>query len=245
MKKTIAIILSIMVVLAISLPAAAVAKKGSTVTYSSLWTAKESQGVWLADTAKAFEKETGIKVKINFIGRDVLTKVRTDLLANKAPDIIDQEFSPLYANFLVGKNTLCLPLTKFLNTEKGPEGQAKLADVFPASMLNMYAKNNEIYLYPYELITSGFHYDTNLFKANGLTAPKTWAEFLKVGDTLKSKGIAPLSEDGNINFYNAYYYYWAMQSIAGPGAFYKVAGDRTGAAWDNRNTYRQLNLFLI
>jgi raffinose/stachyose/melibiose transport system substrate-binding protein len=215
-----------------SAPADSTPKISGEISYSAMWTEKENQAVWLSAMADAFQQETGVKVNLTYVGRDILTKVRTDLLAGKAPDLVDQEFSPLYANFLASGDPLCLSLTDFLNSEKGPEGQEKLADVFPATMLNLYAKDGQVYLYPYELITSGFHYDKNLFKENGVEAPKTWEEFIKVGETLKAKGIAPLVEDGNINFYNAYYFYWAMQSIAGPGAFYKAAGDKTGAAWD-------------
>lgn len=54
--------------------------------------------------------------------------------------------------------------------------------------------DGHLYVIPYDLITTFFYYNKDLFKKAGLdpaAAPKTWAEFVKVQQTLKDKGITP------------------------------------------------------
>jgi raffinose/stachyose/melibiose transport system substrate-binding protein len=56
---------------------------------------------------------------------------------------------------------------------------------------------------------------------------------MAVNQRLKDNGIPPLALDGNISFYNAYYYYWACARVLGSGKFSEAAHDKTGAAWDD------------
>ena len=72
-----------------------------------------------------------------------------------------------------------------------------------------------------------------MFAQYDLSAPSTWAEFEQVCDTLLENGVPPIALDGNISFYNAYYYKWAVQQVMGSGNFLKAAQDETGAAWDD------------
>ncbi len=54
--------------------------------------------------------------------------------------------------------------------------------------------DGHLYVIPYDLITTFYYYNKDLFKKAGLdpeAAPKTWAEFEKIQQTLKDKGIGP------------------------------------------------------
>jgi raffinose/stachyose/melibiose transport system substrate-binding protein len=202
------------------------------IDFVSMWNVSEPQGIYMKQMAAEFEKETKIKVNLTLAGRDILTKIRSRLIMGNTPDLIDQDLTELKAALLSGNEILATPLNDFFYKTKGPEKQAKMMDLFNESLVKLFEKDGKLYFFPYEFITSGFHYDKSLFKANGLTAPKTWSEFIKVNEALKAKGIAPLADDGNISFYNAYYWYWISQRVNGSGAFNRAAADTTGAAWD-------------
>lgn len=162
-------------------------------SYMSMWTSTEPQAKYLKDVAAAFEKNTGIKVSFTFVGRDVMNKLRAQLLKGTPPDVVDQDLTELNAVFITGgKKILAQDLSSFFYRTKGPEGQARMMDVLPETLVKFYEKNGKLYFFPYEFVTSGFHYNKALFKANGLTPPKTWDEFIAVGEALKAKGIAPL-----------------------------------------------------
>lgn len=200
--------------------------------YASLYTEGESYAKWFKEMGTEFEKETGIKVNFIFSGRDVLTKMKSRFIMNDPPDLIDQKFTELSAALLKDQ-ILIQPLTDFLYNSPGPEDQKSLMDIFFEDSLKIFAKDGEMYFYPLKINTSGFFYDKAMFKANGFTPPKTWDEFLKLCDDMKAKGITPLVQDGNINYYNVYYYYWLSARQLGSGKFFEAASDKTGAAWDN------------
>jgi ABC-type glycerol-3-phosphate transport system substrate-binding protein len=202
------------------------------IDFVSMWNVSEPQGIYMKQMATDFEKATKIKVNLTLAGRDILTKIRSRLIMGNPPDLIDQDLTELKASLLSGSEILATPLNDFLYKTKGPEGQAKMMDLFNEPLVKLFEKDGKLYFFPYEFITSGFNYDKSLFKANGVAAPKTWSDFIKVNETLKAKGIAPLADDGNISFYNAYYWYWICQRVNGSGAFHRAAADTTGAAWD-------------
>ena len=99
--------------------------------------------------------------------------------------------------------------------------------------MDLFAQGGNYYYVPYVKVTSGFFYNKTLFNKLGLNPPKTWNDFMAVNQKLKDNKIPPLALDGNISFYNAYYYYWACARVLGSGKFSEAANDKTGAAWDN------------
>lgn len=202
------------------------------IEFVSMWNEGEPQGVYMKQMVAAFEKETKIKVELTLAGRDVLTKIRSRLLMGNPPDLIDQDLTELSASLASNQGILATPLDNFFYKTKGPEGQGKMMDLFPENLVKLFEKNGKLYFFPYEFITSGFFYDKSLFKANGVTAPATWSQFVNGNEKLKAKGISPLADDGNISFYNAYYWYWICQRVNGSGAFHRAAADATGSAWD-------------
>ncbi len=209
------------------------AAAGDTIEYVSMWNAGEPQALFMEEMAAQFEAETGIKVDITFAGRDILTKIRSRLLMQDAPDLVDQDFSELSGALLRDDSVLVEPLNDFLYNEEGPEGQASMMELFDENLMKLYAKDGNIYFFPYEFITSGFFYDKKVYAQYGLSAPESWEEFISNNKTLTAEGIPALALDGNISFYNAYYYYWAVARVLGAGNLMAAASDRTGKTWDN------------
>ncbi|GAA0179774.1 hypothetical protein SH2C18_25900 [Clostridium sediminicola] len=217
------------------------AEISGTINYSSMWNEGEPQAEALKEMAVAFEKETGVKVEFEFAGRDVLTKIRSRLLMNDAPDLVDQDLSELNGALLKDGEEMVMPINDLFES-KGPEDQETLMKVFNEDIVKLYEKGGNLYYLPYSYITSGFFYNKKFFAEKGLEAPKTWDEFITVNTKIKEMGIAPLALDGNISFYNAYYYYWALERVLGKGALSKAASDKTGEAWDDEGYLKAAEL---
>ena len=67
---------------------------------------------------KEFEEATGIKVKVVWAGRQVVTKVKPSILTGQVPDIIDQSNAELLA---IVNEGLSYPLMKPLRPKRGIE----------------------------------------------------------------------------------------------------------------------------
>jgi raffinose/stachyose/melibiose transport system substrate-binding protein len=167
---------------------------------------------WAAEVIKDFEKATGIKVKVIWAGRQVVTKVKPRILTGQVPDIIDQSNAELLA---IVNEGLSYPLDEALET-KAWDRDEKWKDTFSPLILELNRFDGEIHMIPRSTYTSGFFYNVDMFEEYGLTPPKTWSEFLEVCETLKQNGIAPLSADGTISFYNVWYFSWLAMRTAGP-----------------------------
>jgi len=206
--------------------------EGVTINYTAMWTEGEPQSDWLRQVAAEYEAVSGNKVNFTFVGRDVLTMIKNRILTGDSPDIVDQDGSEISAALLTDE-ILAEPLNDLL-ASPGLDGEASLSDAFSAEILGLYNKDGGNYFIPYIYITSGFFYDKTLFEQAGITAPKTWDEFIAAGEKFMAETGRPfLAQDGSISFYNAYYYYWACQRVLGSGKFFEAATDTTGAAWDN------------
>ena len=206
-------------------------KLSGELVYDCMFNKGEPNATWIQGVATEFQKETGVKVKLTLMGRDVLTKVKSSIIMKNPPDIIDQDASELGAA-LWDTSVLAMPLDDVLNGP-GPDGQSKMTDIFPSNVLSLYTKNDVNYVVPFDFVTSGFMYNKKYFTDNNLSVPTTWDQLISLCATLKSKGMSPIALDGNINFYNAYYYYWALERVMGSGNLMKGALDKTGAVWDD------------
>lgn len=203
---------------------------GVTIEYAGCFTEGEAQAKWVAEMAKQWEAETGAHVKLNFIGRDILTQIKTRILTGDAPDIIDQDASEVQAAFLTN-DIMLEPLDDVYDSAAYGE-QTLIKDRINGAYTLYTQPDGHDYVLPFIYVTAGFFYDKSMFAEYGLEVPKTWAEFENVCDTLLSKGVPPIALDGNISFYNAYYYKWAVQQIMGSGNFMRAATDPTGETWN-------------
>ncbi|WP_142384733.1 ABC transporter substrate-binding protein [Bacillus sp. M6-12] len=204
-------------------------KKGTTIQYWSMWNKGEPQQVVLQRIIDEYQDANpDVKVDVQWMGRQVMSKVRNAALGGTAPDLTEQAGAEIEGTLF--KNDLAEPLNELLS-KKIPNEDQTFQDVFIDNTLSFYKQEENTFFIPYEIISSGFHYNETAFKKFGVEPPKTWDEFLAVSEKLKSEGVAPLALDGNIDFYNAYYYYWTAERLMGPGALLKAAGDKTGKTW--------------
>lgn len=216
---------------ATEVPAAAGDEISGDLVYWALWNEGEPQQQALSDIIAEFENEyPDVNVQVTWAGREVLTKARSALLAGTQLDLVDQAGDEL--NAALFKNELGLPLDDMLE-EKAYGEDVMFKDIFVPGVLEPYKWNDQVVLIPYEIITSGFWYDENLWNENNINPPETWDELMQICEQLKAKDIACFGQDGTEDWYNAYYFYWMAERILGPGGWYKAVSDPTGKAWDD------------
>ena len=75
------------------------------------------------------------------------------------------------------------------------------------------------------------YYNTEMFTQLGLTTPKTWPELLKVVETLKAKGIAPLALANKAKWPGSMYFMYLVDRIGGPDVFRKAATRAPGGSF--------------
>lgn len=226
MKKIVSLFLAMVMLL--TLCAGALAEE-RVLHFASASAPGETYAIWESKMAEEFTEATGIEVEIDFAGRDVLNKYRPAILTGNSPDIITRSHEDIYGALLANE-VLLQSLNPFLFETEGPEGEARMIDIFSEDALRLYSPEGDenIYMIPYKVNTSGFFYNTKIFEQYQLSEPKTWSEFIQLCDTLVANGVVPFSADGNIHFYNYYYFYWLCERILGTGALRAAAEDPTG-----------------
>lgn len=203
------------------------------IVWWTLWTEPEAQaGVikgWVNDYKKIHPE---ITVDVVYAGRELMTKVMAARQGGTTIDIIDWESFTLKGSLVNEGQTLVMD--QYLNAPRF-EGDIPWKDNFIPGSLQQYAANDgSVSIINHTIMTVGFFYDKKLWKDNGWIVPKTWDEFLKLCDTIKNTSkIPPLTQDGQIDFYNAMWNYEILEKLKGPGALLAAVKDKTGASWDD------------
>jgi raffinose/stachyose/melibiose transport system substrate-binding protein len=202
-----------------------------TLTYWSMWTKNEPQAKVLAEAATAFQKSTGVKVNIKYVGRTVLTNVSANLNGGSLPDLVDQDAGELKATFgaadaATGLKSLC---------DKKITGEDKtLCSVLPTSVMARYqTADHQPLMIPYELISSALWFNGNQVPSVASNPPATWSDFKSVLDKQKQSGRHPLALDGDTGQYTSYWWTYAGVRHAGAGALKRAVADKSGKSWDN------------
>lgn len=171
---------------------AAAPSTGKEITYWSMWTEAEPQGVVIKEAAEAFEKETGVHVNIEWKGRDITTVVKAALDSGEKFDVFDDDFQRMSTQFAEN----CLDLEE-MAAAAGYEDYAVAA--LPVAVRGW---SGSLTCIPYQPYTSGVFYTQSAFDAAGITEePQTWDEFLEVCQKLKDAGYTPLAQDSAYTTY--------------------------------------------
>lgn len=198
-------------------------------TYWSMFKEGEPAQVALAGIIEDFEKDTGITVDAQWVGRDVLTKLQPTLATSPAADLTDR---PLWAveSVMVASGTAA-DLSAVLDL-KIPGSDETVGDVIPQTYLKAsQSKDGAQVVIPWTMTSYDIWYDAARFPELANKAVATWDDFVEVLDESRDLG-APLALDADILGYNAYWYNNLLLHRLGPGALNKAAGDKTGATWD-------------
>ncbi|QKW10441.1 extracellular solute-binding protein [Streptomyces sp. NA04227] len=204
-------------------------KPGSTLVYWSMWKEGEPQQKVLQASLDEFTKKTGIKVKVQWAGRQVLQQVVPRLNSGNPPDLTDQDGSSLRA--VLGEGAL--GLQDVYDAQITGETQ-KVSDIVPAALVAS-AKNEdgEPMVVPYEVVGSTLWFNGKQHPDLDGKDQLGWSEFTGKLDELKQKGRTPLALDGDISGYDAYWMTWSVVRHGGVGLLNKACQDKKGATWDD------------
>ena len=180
---------------------------GKTITMWSMWSSGEPQANVISAAAAAFEEQTGVKVNIEFKGRDVNKVLAASLEANENIDIIEDDYKRI--GTVYNKFTYDLTdMAKAANYDSFSYACLNNQSIKWAGYLNAIAEQPQI---------GGIFYDKDAFAKAEITAePKTWSEFLDVCQKLKDAGVAPLAQDSaycDFAFYHTLVRYLGEEKI--------------------------------
>lgn len=197
-----------------------------TLTYWSSWSEGEPQQKIFADIIKDFEKQTGVEVDVRWLGRDYVSTVNNANAVGDGPDLYD-DASDHIAEFRskdgVGD------LSGVLDREI-PGESVTVEDVIPEAVLKASSDSEGLGMIPYSVISTAVWFDAAAHPEWVDAPPATFDDFLAVAEEIKVGGEAPIAQDGTINFYNAYWYYWLQMRHGGPGSL--AALGESADAWD-------------
>lgn len=202
-------------------------------TYWSMWRADEPQAQVLKASIAEFTKSTGIRVEVDWVGRDVSKKIGPAIAANQAPDLWDQANDAIYG--AVASAGQARDLSSVLSAQV-PGENVPVSQVIPGKYFDMLPKDpggSNHYVIPYEVATTGLFYnaaDKDVAAAMP-GAPADWAGFLKVCDALKAKGKPCIGSDGEDHWMNGLYLDYLLN--AGGVDVGRLSADKSGATWDD------------
>ncbi|MBS2553177.1 extracellular solute-binding protein [Catenulispora sp. NL8] len=211
----------------------AAAKAEGEVDYYETWGEGEPQNKIFAAEAKDFTAKTGIKVNIKVLGRAAAKTLDTDIASGAAtPDLMDSGTDHIAADEALKVPGYLDDVTKI--PVPGEDGKT-IGDVIPANVLKSATdKDGHLIFVPHTVISTAIWYDAARFPDVAADPPKTWSDFTALLDKEKAAGKTPIAQDGLVNFYNVYWFYWLMMRFGGPGSLEALATDP--AAWDKPAT---------
>lgn len=204
--------------------------KKTTVEYWSFRTEMEPQGQHLLWVKKGFEAtHPNIKLNLVWAGQNLLQRVRPRLVVGNPPDVI--VYNQPGIDRLIEEGLL-YPLDELMN-QKAFDQDIPFKDTFVPLILesSRLVSKGRYYCAPRDVTVSGFFYNKKMFEDFGLKVPETWSEFKNVCEVLKSNGIAPLSQDGTVSFYNDWYFLWFASRLAGAEKVLATGLNKPGTSW--------------
>ncbi len=157
------------------------ASSGKELTYWSMWNSTEGQAKVIQEAADAYYEATGVKINIEWKGRDVKTLIGPALDAGEKIDFFDTD----YMNNAQQNGKYLADLTEMA------EAADYESHALPVLVENVKSwSDGKLTVIPYQPYTTGVWYNKAMFENAGIEAePKTWEEFLDVCEKLKASGV--------------------------------------------------------
>ncbi|MGN0434515.1 MAG: ABC transporter substrate-binding protein [Bilifractor sp.] len=159
----------------------------------AIWAEDSTEGKIINELTQKYidEVNPNFSFEYEYVAQaDLSSKISTLVASDDLPDVF------VYS---AGK-----PLQQLIESDKVvniSEALDKVGEsdcLLPAAKSSLLGLSNtdDLYDLPFGLNIEGFWYNKSVFEKAGVKVPETWDEFLKVCDTLKSKGIQPLATGG-------------------------------------------------
>ena len=197
--------------------------------YWSMWNKKEVQAQIINQAIQDFERDTGIKVNVQWQGRKVITKVKPSLNAKYASaDLVEQDAGAIYDNMVaIGKFT---DMTYIWDSKVPNENKTVREVLMPAMADSLTLPNGKAWAVPFSLYSSAIWYDANRFPEIAKNPPQTWDELIALFQKHKDMGNNVIAQDTNSSWWNSMLLTELMIRAVGPGNLRKAFADKTGEA---------------
>lgn len=239
MKKTLLILsaLCLGIVLAFTACSGKKAEKAKLV-YWTMWNEAEPQGMVIAEAVAAFTKETGIKVEVNFNGREIRKTLQPALDAGETIDLFDEDIERV----LNAWGKYILPLDEYAAKAYSTTGGKAYNTVVNKTLYNLAKElgGGSVKNIPYQPSAFVTLYNKDLFAKAGITGtPKTWSEFLEACEKLKAIGVPAITVD---DAYMASFFGYNMDRLVGEKETLRMVNDKDftgpqvlefGKIWEN------------
>ena len=138
-----------------------------------------------------------IKIDMQSVANDPYKeKIKVVLGTNDAPDVFFSWSGEFMYKF--ARENKMLDLTSELSKDGW-------RDSLMESQLKPFELNGKTYELPFRVDAKVSFYNTKVFQDAGVSVPNTWDEFIKVCETLKSKGITPISYGNQAPWASSHY----------------------------------------
>lgn len=168
-------------------------KGGDKLVYWAMWSEDEPQAKVIKDAIAKYTEDTGVKVDVQFKGRNGQREgLQPALDAKQNIDLFDEDVNRVNGTW--GKYLMDLEdLAKDYEAEHGNETLFKIAR-------NAYGQTHDgdetLHTIPYQPSIFGFFYNKTLFDKAGVEGvPATWEELDAACAKLKEAGITPITAD--------------------------------------------------
>ena len=168
-------------------------KGGDKLVYWAMWSEDEPQAKVIKDAIAKYTKDTGVKVDVQFKGRNGQREgLQPALDAKQNIDLFDEDVNRVNGTW--GKYLMDLEdMAKDYEAEHGNETLFKIAR-------NAYGQTHDgddtLHTIPYQPSIFGFFYNKTLFDKAGVEGvPTTWEEMDAACAKLKEAGITPSTAD--------------------------------------------------
>ena len=168
-------------------------KGGDKLVYWAMWSEDEPQAKVIKDAIAKYTKDTGVKVDVQFKGRNGQREgLQPALDAKQNIDLFDEDVNRVNGTW--GKYLMDLEdMAKDYEAEHGNETLFKIAR-------NAYGQTHDgddtLHTIPYQPSIFGFFYNKTLFDKAGVEGvPTTWEEKDAACAKLKEAGITPITAD--------------------------------------------------
>lgn len=239
MKKSLLILsaLCLGIVLAFTACSGKKAEKAKLV-YWTMWNEAEPQGMVIAEAVAAFTKETGIKVEVNFNGREIRKTLQPALDAGETIDLFDEDIERV----LNAWGKYILPLDEYAAKAYSTTGGKAYNTVVNKTLYNLAKElgGGSVKNIPYQPSAFVTLYNKDLFAKAGITGtPKTWSDFLAACEKLKAVGVPAITVD---DAYMACFFGYNMDRLVGEKETLRMVNDKDftgpqvlefGKIWEN------------
>lgn len=197
-------------------------------TYWSMWNENEPQQIVIQSAIEQFTSDTGIEVDVQWVGRDIAKKLAPTLNAAVTPmDLVDGPQRKIYSA-LVSTGSHHDLASLYARNVPG-EGQT-VEEVLIPNVRDVVTTDGVTWMVPYTMFSASWWYDGGAMPELAGNEPASWDGLVALFDNRKQQGRQVIAQDGDIGFYNLYFFTEIAVRHLGPNNLNAAIEDRSGEA---------------